>query len=229
MKLTKKLEAEIRKTYKDYFDSYLKGDIPRFSSFIDEGFRVIGTSEIEVFNSKKETLAFYEEAKDEIVDKAELRNRHIVVVPVDSLVLVQELSDFFILINKEWSFYSKIRLSTFFRQTASGWKLINQHGSLPDAKVQDGETVAFEKISKENQELRDAVKRRTVELEQKNRELQIESALERVRTVAMSMQKPEDLSAIGKTIFSNLISLGFESIRNTEIVINKDNKEAVTT
>jgi len=227
--MNKNVESEILEIYNDYLNSYFKGDIQQFSSFIDEGFRVIGTSEIEVFNSKRETLKFYEESKDEIAHKTELRNRHIEVVPVDKLMLVQEISDFYILINGEWNFYSKVRISTFFIQTSSGWKLINQHGSLPDTKTQGGETVAFEKISKENQELRDAVKRRTIELEQKNNELELESALERVRTVAMSMQKPDDLSTIGRTIFNDLSSLGFDGIRNTEIIINKDDKEAVTT
>lgn len=61
------------------------------------------------------------------------------------------------------------------------------------------------------------------------REARIQTALERVRAVAMAMHKSEDLSAIGKTIFSELHSLGFTSIRNTEMVINNDEKETVTT
>ncbi len=58
-------------------------------------------------------------------------------------------------------------------------------------------------------------------------EARIETALEKVRAIAMAMHKPEDLSAIGKIIFNDLKALGFESIRNTEIVINKDDTESV--
>ena len=60
------------------------------------------------------------------------------------------------------------------------------------------------------------------------KEAKIEAALERVRARAMGMQKPEDLSVIGKTIFSELKSLGFLSIRNTEMIINNNDKESVT-
>jgi hypothetical protein len=59
------------------------------------------------------------------------------------------------------------------------------------------------------------------------REAQIQLALERVRAVAMAMHKPEELSVIGKTIFTELKSLGFTGIRNTEMVINNDKKETV--
>ena len=59
------------------------------------------------------------------------------------------------------------------------------------------------------------------------REAQIELGLERVRAAAMAMHKLSDLSAIGKTIFSELKMLGFAGIRNTEIVINNDEQETV--
>src|SRR6266705_2935967 len=61
----------------------------------------------------------------------------------------------------------------------------------------------------------------------KNRELEIEAALERVRSSALAMRKPEDLSAIGEIIFKELKSLGFTNLRNTEIIINNDAKETI--
>lgn len=113
-----------------------------------------------------------------------MRNRQIDVVPVDHLVLINEQCDIYVLIGTDWNFYSKIRISTLLRETKEGWKVTQQHGSLPDMRVQEGETIALEKISKENLELRDAIKRRTIELENKSRELEIEASLERVRAVA---------------------------------------------
>ncbi|NVJ85124.1 MAG: hypothetical protein HWE09_00810 [Cyclobacteriaceae bacterium] len=44
----------------------------------------------------------------------------------------------------EWTFYSKIRISTFLPETKSGWKVLQQHGSFPDMRVQEGETMAIE-------------------------------------------------------------------------------------
>lgn len=59
------------------------------------------------------------------------------------------------------------------------------------------------------------------------REAQIEAALERVRAVAMSMSRSEDLLQVCETVFRELRSLGFteDLLRNTQIVINNDEKE----
>ncbi len=94
-----------------------------------------------------------------------------------------------------------------------------EHGSYPDAKTQQGETVAFEKIKKENAELRDAIKRRTIELENKNRELKIEAALEKVRTIAMGMKQPDDMLDVCKKISLQLQSIGVKEIRNIQTAI----------
>ncbi len=52
-------------------------------------------------------------------------------------------------------------------------------------------------------------------VEAQNRELEIESSLERVRTVAMGMNKPDDILNICKVMFQELRSLGFSDLRNT--------------
>ena len=60
-------------------------------------------------------------------------------------------------------------------------------------------------------------KRKAVEAQ--NRELEIESSLERVRTVAMSMNKPDDMLMVCKTISLQLQSLGVKEIRNMQTAI----------
>ena len=60
-------------------------------------------------------------------------------------------------------------------------------------------------------------KRKAVEAQ--NRELEIESALERVRTVAMGMNKPDDMLEVCKTIALQLQSLGVKEIRNVQTAI----------
>ncbi len=54
------------------------------------------------------------------------------------------------------------------------------------------------------------------------REAQIEAALEKVRAVAMGMNKPEDILSISKVLFTELKRLGFGDIRNTLISIFND-------
>lgn len=58
-------------------------------------------------------------------------------------------------------------------------------------------------------------KRKAVEVQ--NRELEIESSLERIRTSAMGMNKPEDLLRICENIFAELKMLGFNDLRNSLI------------
>jgi hypothetical protein len=82
----------------------------------------------------------------------------------------------------------------------------------------------MEQISKENQELRDAIKRRTVELTQKNRELEIEASLERVRARAMAMQNSNELSELVDTVFQELTKLDFSLAACIINVIDGDDK-----
>jgi signal transduction histidine kinase len=210
MKLTQQQIAKARKVYDLYWDSYHIGDVDTFATTLDDNFEMIGTSESEICHNKMDGIEFFKGQADEVIGKAEMRNRQINAIPVGGLVLVNELCDIYILAGTEWAFYSKIRISTFLHETPSGWKVVQQHGSLPDTRVQDGETLAFDRISRENLELRDAIRRGTIELENKNRELEIEAALERVRAKAMSMQKSEDLRTVVVILYEQLKNLGFQ-------------------
>ena len=224
MKQSKEREAEARKVYELYWESYLSGDEKTFAATLDDAFEMIGTSESEIAHGKAAGLDFVRTQVEEIGGKAELRNRKIKAVPVEGLILFNELADIYLLVGDDWNFYSGIRLSTFMRETEAGWKVVQQHGSFPDTRVQEGETIAFEKISKENLELREAVKRRTVELENKNRELEIETSLERVRAVALGMKKPDDMLEVCLTISQESEKLGIKDIRNVQTAIFYEDK-----
>ncbi len=211
MKLTKKLEAEILKIYHAYWDAYLRGDMKTFASLLDDNIKIFGSAVSEVFNNKAETVRFYEATADQLTGKAQFRNRKISVHPVDQTVLIHEQSDLFVLIDNEWTFYGPARISALFVNTPDGWKLAHQHGSFPDSRAEEGEQIAADKIKKENLELREAVKRRTVELEQKNRELEIETALERTRTRSMLMQHSNELDGISRIFHEQMLLLGIDS------------------
>jgi len=219
MKLTKKLEAEILKTYNQCWEAYLAGDLKTHASFLSKQFKIIGTSESEQFNSKKEWIAYCKKTIKQFAGVIRLRNRKFRLQPARQEVMVTENSDIYALINNKWNFYSRIRISALLQKEKGGWKYIHQHGSLPDARANEGEVIATEQIKKENLQLREAVKRRTVELEQKNRELEIETALEKVRAIAMSMKEPADMLKICKTISQQLVKLGVKEIRNVQTAI----------
>jgi signal transduction histidine kinase len=64
----------------------------------------------------------------------------------------------------------------------------------------------------------------TKAVELQNRELEIESAFERVRTQAMSMNKPDNLLDICQIVYAELQLLGFHELRNAMINIYEDDK-----
>src|SRR5690606_35547507 len=111
---------------------------------------------------------------------ADIRNKKTQVISYDPYIMVHEFMDLFIKVEDEWTFYGNFRLSSLIQNTPGGWKVLHQHGSYPDSHTEQGEAFAFNKLKEENTQLREAVTRRTIELENKNRELKIESSLERV-------------------------------------------------
>src|ERR1019366_8698090 len=62
------------------------------------------------------------------------------------------------------------------------------------------------------------------DVEAQNKELEIESSLERVRAVAMGMRKPDDLLDICEILYAELYTLGFSELRNAMINIYEDDK-----
>ncbi|MDX2046704.1 MAG: nuclear transport factor 2 family protein, partial [Chitinophagaceae bacterium] len=219
MKLTKKLEAEILKAYHDLWDANLRGDIKTFASYLDNNVTVYGTAAGEIFTTKKEAAKFYKATADQMTGKAEFRKRKIAIKAIGNTVVVNELCDLYVLAKGAWMFYGHARITAIFEQKGNLWKVVHMHGSFPDSRTEEGEQIATGKIKKENLQLREAVKRRTVELEGKNKELQIESALERVRTVAMGMKRPADMLEVCKTISQQLKNLGVKEIRNVQTAV----------
>ena len=219
MTIDKQINNDAEAVYYNYWENYLSGDINTMASFIDDDFKVIGSTDTELFSNKKEVLKFYSDTADQIAGKVMMRNRDVKQTSFGNLIFFSEISDVYILLDDEWSFYSKMRVTSLLKKNNNGWKFVNQHGSVPDAKTDEGEQLAFEKIQKQNIELKEAVKRRTVEIESINRELEIEAALERVRTTAMSMRKREGMLDICKAISDQLELLGLKDIRNVQTAI----------
>jgi ketosteroid isomerase-like protein len=219
MRLTKQQEKEAMKVYETYWDNYLMGDVESMAGLLDDDYTQVGSAETEVFSNKKDAVKFLHDTIDQVTRKLEMRNRNTRLDQQGELVLVHELCDIYVLTDDKWVFYSKFRATTIMEDKKDGWKIIHQHSSFPDARTGEGENVAIDKIAEENRELREAVKRRTVELEQKSRELEIEASLEKVRSVAMGMRKPDDMLDVCRIISDQLQSLGVNNIRNVQTAI----------
>ena len=225
MKLTKQQEKDAMKVYESYWDNYLKGNVESMANLLDDDYTQIGSAETEVFFNKKDAVQFLYDTIDQVSGKLEMRNRSTRLEQQGNLVLVHELCDIYVLTENKWVFYSKARASTLIQHKKEGWKFVHQHSSFPDARTGEGENIAIDKIAEENRELREAVKRRTVELENKSRELEIETSLERVRSSALAMKKPEDMLDVCRIISDQLQSLGVNEIRNVQTAIFYETKK----
>ena len=211
MQLTKQLEAEIKEVMNDYWNSYFEGKLDHWANYLVEDYRNIGGTEEEIWNSKTEILDYTKRIINQMQGTTELRNKQTQIIPYDPYIMVHELLDIYIKVEGEWTFYQKFRLSSLIQKTADGWKVLHQHGSYPDSKTTEGEAFAFDTLKSENSRLQKAISERTVELENKNRELQIEAAMERVRARSMAMRHSDELADTASVLFQQIKELGFQT------------------
>jgi len=68
------------------------------------------------------------------------------------------------------------------------------------------------------------LKEKSEALHRAHRELSIEASVDRVRTVALSMRSPAELTTVCTTLFNELRSLGFDDLRNAMVNIHYDDQ-----
>ncbi|NVJ85128.1 MAG: nuclear transport factor 2 family protein [Algoriphagus sp.] len=207
MKINKIQETEIWEVYDAWLKAYLNADIKTYSTYLDEAYHFIGSTSNEEFLNRNDSITFFEGTGEQFAGITDLRNETKILEVFDDSIFITHFCDFWFLNDAEWTYYGRFRLTSVMQQKNEGWRFIYQHFSMPDSKSDEGESIGLDKVSAENMELKEAIKRRTIELESKNRELEIEAALERVRSCTMAMQKSKDLQEVVKVIFDQLALL----------------------
>ena len=141
----------------------------------------------------------------------------------DSAIFVDEITVSIIVNENKQGLF--LRLTTILDYIDSKWIVVHWHGSMPTETTAESDTWLVNEWKRKNEELQNLVDEKTSELLNKNRELEIEASLERVRAVAMSMNKPDDLLSICEVSFKEFQKLGFENIRNAIIHIPNDQQK----
>src|SRR5688572_14086364 len=104
MKLTKKLEAEVLKAYNECWMAYLKGDLKTHASFLSEKFKIIGTSEGEQYDSKKEWISYCKKTINQFAGVIKKRKNNIKLLSSAEGVMVIENAHLYVLIDDTWTF-----------------------------------------------------------------------------------------------------------------------------
>lgn len=221
MKITDQIKTELSEWLKTFWKAYLKGDLELWSTLIKDDYYNIGGTKEEIWHSKQEILDYTHPIREQMMGNTELRNREIEVLPYGDYVMVNEFTDLYVKVDGEWSFYGPFRMSSLMEKTATGWIARHQHGSYPDMKAIEGEAFAHDTLKAENLKLQHAVEERTKELISKNRELEIEAALERVRSQSMAMRHTSDLQEVVNTLAHQLLRINIDINGGIFIVVNE--------
>ncbi|GAB2764045.1 ATP-binding protein [Salinimicrobium soli] len=221
MKITDQMKTELSEWLDTFWKAYMKGDLDLWSTFIKEDYYNIGSTKEEICHSKHEILEYTHTILEQMLGNTELRNREIEVLPYGDYVMVNEFTDLYVKVDGEWSFYGPFRMSSLLEKTSTGWIALHQHGSYPDMKAVQGEAFAQDTLKAENLKLQHAVEERTKELISKNRELEIEAALERVRSQSMAMRHTSDLQEVVNTLAHQLLRINIDINGGIFIVVNE--------
>ncbi len=138
----------------------------------------------------------------------------------DSAIFVDEIKAVIIVNGEKQGLF--LRMTTVLEYRNSKWIVVHWHGSIPTETSAETDAWLVNEWQRKNEELQNLVDENTSELLNKNKELEIEASLERVRAVAMSMNKSDDLLKICEVSFKEFKLLGFNNLRNAIIHIPFD-------
>ncbi|MDX1332440.1 MAG: nuclear transport factor 2 family protein, partial [Robiginitalea sp.] len=97
-----------------------------------------------------------------------------------------------------------LRLSSLLERIDGAWLVTHVHGSTPDSNIAEDEAFPEQGLRKKNEALEAKIRQRT-------RELEIEAALERVRSRTMGMQQSDELPEVIAVLFEQLVTVGIDS------------------
>ena len=115
-----------------------------------------------------------------------------------------------------------LRLSIVLNFVDTQWKVIHWHVSKPEEVESEKDTWGIENWRQKAEEMERLVAEKTADLVEKNLELEIEAALERVRSTSLAMHSSQDLSKVVYVVFTELVKLDAQLDRCLILIVNSD-------
>lgn len=94
-----------------------------------------------------------------------------------------------------------LRITAVFEYMQDKWLMVHWHASKPELVESEKDTWGIDSWKQKAEELEKLVAEKTDDLVTKNRELEVEAALERVRAQTMAMRKSEELAEVVHLLF----------------------------
>ncbi len=224
--MNSKREKQLNDFYKKYMDLLL-GDAP-----LDTVYEIAVQNVMGYGTTLDEKIMEVERLRKMVVDQREQGTgieMSFDIKPVfrrmspkeDSAIIVDEIDIKMIIDGNENIL--PIRVGSVLEFIDDRWKVVHLHGSV--GVKSDDDTWHKDELKHKMEELQNLVDEKTLDLQQKNRELEIEAALERVRARSMAMLHSRELVEVVRLLDKEIKGLGIQFVDATQIVTDFSNPD----
>ena len=216
MKLTKQIRADLAKAYQcamevsildmkaplRYINQYIAENVSGYGTAADEKVRSRDDYRKMLMKSRQQSKGMLFQAKiitpykPNFIDETTARFHTEIMVQIG---------------DKKNRHTIHLYMSCVFKYQFNKWQMVLFHGSMPDPASTIEDTFHIGEAEKKLKALEQVVAQRTKDLQSKNRELEIETALERIRARSLLMQHSDELLNISKVFHEQLLFLGIDS------------------
>ncbi|NVK50839.1 MAG: nuclear transport factor 2 family protein, partial [Cyclobacteriaceae bacterium] len=209
--MNQKKELLLNQAYQEFIDIGLniKPIMDELDHLIDLNIMGFGTTEDERIFSRKDFIDLIKRQEEQAIG---LKIQHH-IEPVHRRVLEGENSAIYVddlilrITAGSDQVEMKMRFSMVLEYQESRWIVVHWHGSKPEEVKSEEDTWGVENWKQKAEELEKLVAEKTSDLVKKNRDLEIEAALERVRSRSMAMYHSQELEEVVGVTFNQLQSL----------------------
>ncbi len=210
-------EKMLRDTYKHVLEvGFADGSLDLLPQLFKEDIMGIGSAADEIYFSIKEIreLIVNQRKQSKSFDDYYIKSNPVFIKILEggTTAIVIDIAELTTIVNGKENKLSP-RMTMVFEFVNESWNVIHWHASISEHISAGEDPWHIEEWKQKTEKLERMVEEKTAELLNKNRELEIEAALERVRTQAMAMNSSEDLSLTIDHFFYELKSLNINPIR----------------
>ncbi len=215
-------EKEVSKAFSTYWKTHFSrgnGAFEKVVSLWHPDITAIGTGKDEIVKSYSGFKKFLKREFEEISTTMPVKILWTKVqVQKDHALVLGETE---VTVSKENNIKKRLRQTSVFKKQKNKWLLYHIHGSLPATAQRENESFSIDGLIAEKEKLENKVEEKTADLQNKNRELEIEKAFEKVREFAMTMRHSSDLQGVVNLVAQELNNMKLD-ITGVFMVINND-------